>query len=48
MTIHHEVRGDGPAVLLVHAGIADSRMWAGVADRLVAAGHRVVTCDLQG
>ena len=48
MTLHHEVRGDGPAVLLVHAGIADSRMWAAVAERLVAAGHRVVTCDLPG
>jgi 3-oxoadipate enol-lactonase len=48
VTIHHEVRGDGPAVLLVHAGIADSRMWAAVADRLVAAGHQVVTGDLQG
>ena len=48
MTIHHEVRGDGPAVLLVHAGIADSRMWAPVAERLVAGGHRVVTCDLPG
>ena len=48
MTLHHEVRGDGPAVLLVHAGIADSRMWAPVAERLVAGGHRVVTCDLRG
>ena len=48
MTLHHEVRGDGPAVLLVHAGIADSRMWAPLAERLVAAGFRVVTCDLRG
>jgi 3-oxoadipate enol-lactonase len=48
MAIHHDVRGDGPAVLLVHAGIADSRMWAPLAERLVSAGHRVVTCDLQG
>jgi 3-oxoadipate enol-lactonase len=48
MTIHHEVRGDGPAVLLVHAGIADSRMWAPLSERLVAAGYRVVTCDLRG
>jgi 3-oxoadipate enol-lactonase len=48
MTLHHEVRGDGPAVLLVHAGIADSRMWAPVAARLVAGGYRVVTCDLAG
>ena len=25
--LHVEVAGDGPAVVLVHAGIADSRMW---------------------
>lgn len=48
MTLHHAVRGDGPAVLLVHAGIADSRMWEPLAGRLVDAGHRVVTCDLRG
>jgi pimeloyl-ACP methyl ester carboxylesterase len=48
VTIHHEVRGDGPPVLLVHAGIADSRMWAPLAERLVAAAFRAVTCDLQG
>jgi 3-oxoadipate enol-lactonase len=48
MTLHHEVRGDGPPVLLVHAGIADSRMWAPLAERLLAAGHTVVTCDLRG
>ena len=38
MTLHHAVRGDGPDVLLVHAGIADSRMWEPLAERLVAAG----------
>ena len=27
MTIAHEVRGSGPAVLLVHEGVADRRMW---------------------
>jgi 3-oxoadipate enol-lactonase len=48
VTLHHDVRGDGPPVLLVHAGIADSRMWPPVAERLVAAGYRVVTCDLRG
>jgi 3-oxoadipate enol-lactonase len=48
VTLHHEVRGDGPPLLLVHAGIADSRMWAPLADRLVGAGHRVITCDLRG
>jgi pimeloyl-ACP methyl ester carboxylesterase len=48
MTLHHAVRGAGPDVLLVHAGIADSRMWEPLADRLVPAGYRVVTCDLRG
>jgi 3-oxoadipate enol-lactonase len=48
MTLHHAIRGDGPDVLLVHAGIADSRMWEPLAQRLVAAGYRVVTCDLRG
>ena len=48
MTLHHAVRGDGPDVLLVHAGIADSRMWEPLAERLVAAGYRVVAPDLRG
>jgi len=48
MTLHRTVDGDGPAVLLVHAGIADSRMWEPLAERLVAAGYRTVAPDLQG
>jgi pimeloyl-ACP methyl ester carboxylesterase len=48
VTLHHEVRGDGPAALLVHAGIADRRMWAPMAERLAAAGVRAVACDLRG
>ena len=27
MILAHEVTGSGPALLLVHAGIADRRMW---------------------
>jgi pimeloyl-ACP methyl ester carboxylesterase len=48
MTIHHEVRGDGPPVLLLHAGIADSRMWASLSARLVEAGYRTIAPDLRG
>ena len=48
MTLHRVVRGEGPDVLLLHAGIADSRMWEPLADRLVAAGYRTVAPDLQG
>ncbi len=39
--------GDGPPVVFLHAGVADRRMWAPLADRL-AARHRVVTYDLRG
>jgi pimeloyl-ACP methyl ester carboxylesterase len=47
MTISHRVTGDGPDLLLVHAGVADSRMWARqVAD--LAGSHRVITLDLRG
>lgn len=39
--------GDGPVVLLLHAGIADRRMWDPVVDAL-ARTHRVVWYDLRG
>jgi 3-oxoadipate enol-lactonase len=35
-------------VLLLHAGIADSRMWAHQVEALNAAGHRVLAPDLPG
>jgi pimeloyl-ACP methyl ester carboxylesterase len=35
-------------VLLLHAGIADSRMWAPQVDALEARGHRAITPDLRG
>ena len=47
MILHHELQGDGPPLLLVHAGVADLRMWAGVAQRLSSV-HRVIVCDLRG
>ena len=34
MRLHREIRGEGPPVVLVHAGGMDSRMWAPLADRL--------------
>jgi 3-oxoadipate enol-lactonase len=43
----HESTGDGPPVVLVHAGICDSRMW----DRqwsTLAGRCRLVRCDLAG
>ncbi|TCC45970.1 alpha/beta hydrolase [Kribbella capetownensis] len=47
MTINHWVVGAGPAVLLVHAGVADARMWRRQVDEL-RADHRVITVDLRG
>ena len=48
MTIHHLVEGEGPTVVLLHAGVADLRMWDQPTAALVAAGRRVVRCDLRG
>lgn len=44
----HDDAGAGPAVLLLHAGIADRRMWDHQRAALVAAGFRVVSVDLPG
>ncbi|PSK98368.1 pimeloyl-ACP methyl ester carboxylesterase [Murinocardiopsis flavida] len=45
--ISHDTAGDGPAVLLLHAGVADRGMWD--AQRpLLAKTHRVIRVDLRG
>ncbi|RPF26681.1 alpha/beta fold hydrolase [Georgenia muralis] len=48
MDLAHDVTGTGTAVLLLHAGVADRRMWDRQRDVLVAAGLRVVRADLPG
>lgn len=45
--LHHRDEGSGPAVLLLHAGVADLRMWDAQAEAL-AADHRVLRLDLRG
>jgi 3-oxoadipate enol-lactonase len=47
VTLHRVVRGAGPDVLLLHAGIADSRMW-GPQLQTFAREHRVIALDLPG
>lgn len=47
MSAWFDVTGEGPAVALVHAGIADSRMWE-PQRRSFAATHTVVRVDLPG
>lgn len=45
-TLHAEVRGSGPAVLLIPGGGEDAEWWRPVAERLD--GHTVVTYDRRG
>jgi pimeloyl-ACP methyl ester carboxylesterase len=44
----HEVAGSGPALLLVHAGIADRRMWDDQVGPFADAGWTVIRADLPG
>jgi pimeloyl-ACP methyl ester carboxylesterase len=45
-TLYAEVRGEGPAILLIPGGAEDAEGWRPVAERL--AGHTVVTYDRRG
>jgi pimeloyl-ACP methyl ester carboxylesterase len=40
--------GDGPPILLLHAGVADLRAWDAMVAPLVAAGYRVIRYDARG
>ena len=45
--LHHLVQGSGPTVVLLHAGVADLRLWDAQAAAL-ATSNCVVRCDLRG
>ncbi|MEU9130441.1 alpha/beta hydrolase [Kitasatospora sp. NPDC048540] len=45
--LSYTVAGDGPPVVLVHAGVADHRMWDAVVPAL-AGHHTVIRYDLRG
>jgi len=47
LPLAHTTTGDGPPVVLVHAGVADHRMWDAVTPTL-AATHTVIRYDLRG
>ena len=47
MSLYHEVAGEGEPLVLLHAGLGDSRMWDGQWDAF-AAGYRTMRCDLRG
>jgi pimeloyl-ACP methyl ester carboxylesterase len=44
----HDDAGTGPAVVLIHAGVADRTMWSQLLERLADAGYRAVAVDLPG
>ncbi|MGH3028299.1 MAG: alpha/beta fold hydrolase, partial [Gaiellaceae bacterium] len=46
-TIGYDTAGNGPAVVLVHAGVGDRRLWDAQMEAF-AEGHRVVRLDLRG
>ena len=45
--LHHAIEGSGPVVVLLHAGVADLRMWQTQVG-VLAADRTVVRCDLPG
>lgn len=47
LLISHDVSGSGPPVLLLHAGVADRRMWEPQLPELTQR-HRVLRVDLRG
>ena len=47
-SLHAVVDGEGPPVLLVHAGIVDLRAWDPLVPLLVDAGYRAVRYDTRG
>ena len=40
--------GDGPPLVLIHAGIADLRAWDALVPPLVAAGYQAIRYDMRG
>jgi pimeloyl-ACP methyl ester carboxylesterase len=46
-TLHYEVAGDGPGIVLIHPGLWDSRTWD-VTFPVFAEHHRVLRYDMRG
>ncbi len=44
----YDEAGSGPAVVLLHAGVADRGMWSEHLEPIAAAGYRVLAVDLPG
>ncbi|MET9064505.1 alpha/beta fold hydrolase [Streptosporangium sandarakinum] len=48
MTLSYDMAGDGPALVLLHSGVCDRRMWDPQWPALLDAGYQVVRCDFRG
>ena len=48
MILPSDELGAGPVLVLLHAGVADRRMWAEQLEPLADAGYRVIAMDLPG
>lgn len=48
MTLPHDDVGAGPALVLLHAGVADRRIWSEHLQPLAGAGFRALALDLPG
>jgi pimeloyl-ACP methyl ester carboxylesterase len=48
VALPYDEAGSGPAVVCLHAGIADRRMWATHLDAFAGAGYRALAFDLPG
>jgi pimeloyl-ACP methyl ester carboxylesterase len=48
LVLPHDELGRGPAVVLLHAGVADRRMWSDVLPAVAGAGYRAIAIDLPG
>ena len=46
MILPYDERGEGPALVLLHAGVADRREWTGMLDLLAQGGVRALAPDL--
>jgi pimeloyl-ACP methyl ester carboxylesterase len=46
--LHARADGDGPPIVLVHAGIVDSRAWDPLVPLLTGAGYRAIRYDTRG
>lgn len=46
--LSHDAAGSGPALVLLHSGVCDRRMWDPQWEALRAVGYRVVRPDLRG